>query len=37
MANFSRRLFEILVHYTNFLGYQGKEPAFVGVEKHPQL
>jgi hypothetical protein len=34
---FPRLYTEILVHYENFLGWQGKEPEFVGTGKLPTL
>jgi hypothetical protein len=36
-ANFSRIFYGILIYYKNFLGEQGKEPEFVGMEKIPPL
>ena len=37
-ANYLRLFNEILVHYGNFIGWQGKEPGFVGKEDiQPEL
>jgi len=37
IAKFSRSINEILVHYPNFSGWQGKELEFVGRGTHPAL